>query len=126
MHELSLSYATVDLALESIANLAITRVNAVSVIAGELSGVSLEAFRFSFPIAAQGTLLEGCRLEIKVEAVTVFCPACQAIGTLSDIPSFRCPTCGAPTADVRSGKEFALQSIDIQTAEVSPDEYANR
>ena len=114
MHELSLSYATVDLVLESIADCGAKRVKTVSVIAGELSGVAVEAFRFSFPIAAEGTLLEGCDLNLEVEPVTVFCPACNEIRKLESIYSFRCATCGTPTSDIRSGKQFSLRSIEIE------------
>ena len=125
MHELSLSYATVETVLESIAELRVNRVKSISMIAGELSGVALDAFRFSFPIAAEGTQLEGCELQIKTEPVTVFCPACNSIGALCSIYSFRCPKCGEPTGDIRSGQQFAIQSIEIEPAEELQHEHAH-
>jgi hydrogenase nickel incorporation protein HypA/HybF len=81
---------------------------------GELSGIAVEAFRFSFPIAAEGTLWEGCDLQVEVEPVTLFCPPCKAIGKLESIYSFRCPSYGTPTADVRSGKELSLRSTELR------------
>lgn len=119
MHELSLSYATVETVLESIAELKVSRVKAVSVLAGELSGVAVEAFRFSFPIAAEGTLLEGCELQINTEPVTVFCPVCKVVAALPSIYHFRCPRCDEPTPDIRSGKQFTIQSIEIESVEAA-------
>lgn len=124
MHELSLSYATVDTVLESIVHLRVQRVKSITILAGELSGVSMDAFRFSFPIAAAGTVLEGAELHLETLPVSVFCPVCNNVGILPDIRRFRCPTCGLPTADLRGGKEFLVQAIEIENAEVPQDEHA--
>jgi hydrogenase nickel incorporation protein HypA/HybF len=43
--------------------------------------------------------------------VTVYCPACDETGELARAYEFRCPSCGAPTGDVRSGKELEVASI---------------
>ncbi len=125
MHELSLSYATVETVLESVAQHKIKRVKAVSLIVGELSGVSLDAFRFSFPIAAEGTVLEGCDLNIEVEPVTVYCPTCNATGKLASLTRFRCPVCDTPTADLVSGKQFSIVAIDVEMTDEPHNEYAN-
>ncbi len=117
MHELSLSYATVESVLESVASLNAARVISVTLVAGELSGVSIEAFRFSFPIAAAGTILEDTNLIIIGEPVRVFCSPCNQIGALASIQNFRCPVCGLPSGDIRSGEDFIIQSIEIETAE---------
>lgn len=126
MHELSLSYATVESVLESIANLNASRVISLTLVAGELSGVSIEAFRFSFPIAAAGTILEGVDLILNKEPVRIYCAACDEISALVSIQSFRCPACGRPSGDIRSGEDFIIQSIELETAEVTQDEHAHR
>lgn len=125
MHELSLSYATVESVLESIANLDACRVVSLTLSAGELSGVSIEAFRFSFPIAAAGTILEDAELIINSEPVSVFCRECNQTSPLVSIQSFRCPLCGLPSGDIRSGEDFLIQSIEIETAEVKQDEHTH-
>ena len=117
MHELSLSYATVESVLESVASLNASRVISLTLVAGELSGVSIEAFRFSFPIAAAGTILEDTTLIINSEPVRIFCAACDQVSPLASIQSFRCPLCGLASGDIRSGEDFIIQSIEIETAE---------
>lgn len=125
MHELSLSHAAVETVLESIASFKVVRVKSVSVIIGELSGVSIDAFRFAFPIACHGTLLEGCELEITVEKITVFCPTCNEIVELKSIRRFRCPNCDTLTGDLRSGKQFAVHSLDVELAGDSTHDHAH-
>ena len=125
MHELSLSYATVDSALESIAHLDAIRVKSITLTAGELSGVAIEAFRFSFPIAAAGTVFENAELIIHSEPVRVFCSACNSVTQLPDLQHFRCGACGLPTGDVRTGKDFCISAIEVETNEVPVHDYAH-
>lgn len=125
MHELSLSHAAVETVLESITNLKVARVKRVTAIIGELSGISLDAFRFAFPIAAADTLLEGCELLIQLEPVTVYCPKCNETVTLKSITSFRCPVCQTLTGDLRSGKQFSIYSIDVELDAEPINEYAH-
>ncbi|MBY0502444.1 MAG: hydrogenase maturation nickel metallochaperone HypA [Bryobacteraceae bacterium] len=117
MHELSLSYAMVDTVLESLVGMNVRRIVSVTVSAGELSGVSADALRFSFPIAAAGTLVEGVELKVESAPVTVYCGACDAIAPLASLQQFCCPTCGRPSADVRGGQHLVLQSIELEAEE---------
>ncbi len=117
MHELSVSYALVDSALQALNTAeghATPRVLSLTVLAGDLCGVSRDALRFSFPLAAAGTPLEGAALLIEPEAVTVFCRACNATSPLASLQSFRCPLCGLPTADLRSGEHIRLESMEVE------------
>ena len=125
MHELSLSYATVESALESIAELNPTSVTSITLRIGAFSGVAIEALRFSFPLAAAGTLLETANLIIEIEPVTVYCPACDRTATLESIQDFRCPICHQPTADIRAGNQLIIQSIEVETAEVPEHDHAH-
>lgn len=112
---MSLSCAMVDSVLESLAGMRVSRVVSITVSAGELSGVAHDALRFSFPLAAAGTILEGVELKIETEAVTVYCPACESIGPPVSLQKFRCVQCGRPTAHLRSGEHLLLQSIELET-----------
>ncbi len=123
MHELSLSYATVESALAAISHLDVKRVKKLILLAGDFSGVAIEAFRFSFPIAAAGTLLEGAELEIEREPVTIWCGRCRALQELPSVTRFRCPVCDEPSGDVRSGRDFVIGSLEVEEHE---HEHAHR
>lgn len=112
---MSLNCALVDLVLESLAGMEVQRIVSITISAGELSGVALDALRFSFPAAAAGTLLQGAGLNIETEAVTIYCPACDSVGPPVSLQDFRCLTCGQVSAALRSGEHLILKSIELET-----------
>src|SRR6185295_10786345 len=95
MHELSIAVSLIDMAAEEAERLGV-RVEALHVRLGPLSGVVSDALLFSFDLAAEGTAIEGARLEIEDVPVVVFCPACNEERQLPGIQSFQCPVCGTP------------------------------
>lgn len=116
MHELSIAVSLIDMAAEEAERLGV-RVEALNLRLGALSGVVREALLFSFDLAAEGTAIEGARLEIEEVPVAVFCPVCHEERTLPGIQDFRCPVCGAPTPDVIRGRELELATMEVSTKE---------
>lgn len=127
MHELSLSHSLVRCIEESLEASLSDRpalaVRRVHLAIGELSGVAIPALEFSFPIAAAGTLAAGATLVIRSVPVRVYCPHCDCDSELEDIQRFRCRHCGQPTAQVRSGREMEIESLEIEVEEAYA--YAN-
>jgi hydrogenase nickel incorporation protein HypA/HybF len=124
MHELSIAMGIVEAALEE-AERRLVQINAVHVRLGLLSGVVKDALLFSYEIACQDTPLQGSRLVVEDVPVTIFCAGCQSERTLSTIQQFACPICGAPTMDIRRGKEvevFALEVTDPEEQMKPPPE----
>lgn len=65
MHELSIAITLVELAGDAARSLGAARVNRVFVRLGTRAGVAAEALRFSFDLAAEGTMVQGARLELE-------------------------------------------------------------
>lgn len=120
MHELSISYATVEAVLEAIAPLRPKAVKSVRLTVGDLSGVAIEALRFAFPVAAAGTMLEQAELVIEREAVRVWCGECERESELPSLQSFLCPQCGSGKTSVRGGQDCLVRDIEVEE-----DEHAN-
>jgi len=116
MHELSIAISLIEMASEEAERLGV-RVAALNVRLGPLSGVVREALLFSFDLAAEGTAVEGARLEIEEVPVVVFCPACAAERPLPGCQDFRCPVCGTPTPQVVSGRELELATMEVTVIE---------
>ncbi len=117
MHELSIAQSLVDVVTETATDAGATRVEAVHLRLGALSGVVREALEFCYELATKGTLLEGSRLLIEDLPVRVFCANCQQELELPDLTAFRCPVCGALTADIRQGKELEVRSVELLVEE---------
>lgn len=121
MHELSLAMSLIDAACEEAGRLGDVRIEALHLRLGALSGVVREALEFSFDLAAEGTAIEGARLQIEEVPVIVFCPACRAERELPGLQSFRCPVCAAETPDVVRGRELELIGLELAEEAISSE-----
>ncbi|HHY55448.1 MAG TPA: hydrogenase maturation nickel metallochaperone HypA [Chloroflexi bacterium] len=121
MHELSIAYNLVEIAHEAARSAGALRVNAVHLRLGALSGVVEDALRFSFPIAAVGTLVEGAALVIEPVAVQIYCDHCATSHTLTPPFVFRCPVCEQPVTRLLHGRELQIESIEIEETETELD-----
>jgi hydrogenase nickel incorporation protein HypA/HybF len=120
MHELSIAVSLIEVATEEARRLGGVRVEALHLRLGPLSGVVREALLFSFELAAEGTPIEGARLEIEEVPVVVFCPACGEERELPSLQNFQCPICKMPTPDVIRGRELELTALEV-TDHATPD-----
>jgi hydrogenase nickel incorporation protein HypA/HybF len=117
MHELSIAMGIVDAALDESRRRGV-QVSAVHFRLGALSGVVKDALLFSYEVACQDTPLQGSQLIVEDVPVIVFCPQCQQERELQSVQLFACPECGAPTMDVRRGKELEVFALEVQEEEV--------
>jgi hydrogenase nickel incorporation protein HypA/HybF len=77
MHELSIAMSVIDLAAEE-ARQRGSRVLAVHLRLGPLSGVVPQALASAFELAREGTELADCRLVMEDVPITIYCPTCAA------------------------------------------------
>ena len=120
MHALSIAHSIVSQAAQAAQRAGASRVVAVRIAVGALSGVSGDALLFSYDVATEDTPLAGSRLEIRDVPAMIHCTTCQRAVELPDIQSFRCPVCGEPSADVRGGRELEIESLEVED-ETVPD-----
>ena len=114
MHELSIAQSIVEGACEEALRHPNSRVSAVHLQLGELSGVVKEALLFSYGLVCEGTRLEGSRLEIEEVGALVFCENCRAERQLNTIQQFCCPVCLEPTPNVVKGRELLITGLEIE------------
>lgn len=113
MHELSIALSIVDLASSEAIEQGATRVSAVHLKIGALSGVVEDALRFSYELACEGTKLEDSRLVIEQIQPAIFCSTCNAERTLDDTQYLRCLVCGSLALDFLRGKELELVALEL-------------
>lgn len=114
MHELSLATAMIEQLENALEREGGSRIQRITVRIGALSGVEREPFEFAFPLAAEGTAAEGCRLEIEETPVTIECAACGKTGEAEPI-DLSCPHCGAADTQVTGGREFTVRQMEIES-----------
>ncbi len=110
MHELTITKNIVDIALEAAKE---RKVKEITIVLGELSSVVEDSIRFCFGLVAEGTTAEGAVLAfVKVPAL-VRCGNCSHQFGL-DEGDWTCPACGSSGAEIIHGREFYIESIEVE------------
>lgn len=117
MHELSIAYSLVELASQSAREAGATRVHAVHLRLGALSGVVRGALEFSYEIATADTPLAGSALVIRELPVLIYCANCAQDVELASVQRFRCPHCDTTSGEIRQGRELEIEFIEIDAPE---------
>jgi hydrogenase nickel incorporation protein HypA/HybF len=113
MHELSIALSILDLVGEE-AERRGARIVAVHLRLGPLSGVVKDALLSAYELAREGTPFAASALRVEEVPVETWCPACAALRRPA-FPELCCPACGAPTPEVRGGRELEVVALEIET-----------
>lgn len=113
MHEMSLCEGVLQILEESSISQGYLRVKKVWLEIGDLSGVEVEAMRFSFDAVMRGTLAEGALLEIIRSPGEAWCMACAkrvAVKQRFD----QCPECGGYQLQVTGGDQMRIKELEVE------------
>ncbi len=113
MHELPVTQAILDMALHAAQQAGGQRILAIDLVIGGLSGIVDDSVQFYFDILSQGTPAENARLCFRREPARAVCPDCgHAYDAAPPLAPF-CPACGGLHVQVSGGRQFYLESIEI-------------
>lgn len=109
MHELGITRNIVAIVSEHAKGRKVTR---VALDVGRLSGVMSQAIRFSFDVAAQGTPIQGARLEINDIEGRGRCRTCGAEFVTPEI--FTPCVCGSRDIERLAGEELKIREFEFE------------
>ena len=112
---MSITREIVEIVTDSLAEYPGSSVTSVTLRIGVHSGVVPEAIWFCFPLASEGTQVEGATLEIETVPLRVRCHEC-CTGPV-ETESMQCPACGSTRISVESGRELDISAIDLELRE---------
>jgi hydrogenase nickel incorporation protein HypA/HybF len=112
MHEMSICLSVVEALKEQAKVHSYSRVKAVWLEIGPLSGVEPESLLFCFDAVAQGTLAEGAKLEIVQTPVVAWCMTCSKNVNLESRFD-GCPECGGRQLQITGGNELRIKSLEV-------------
>jgi hydrogenase nickel incorporation protein HypA/HybF len=124
MHEMSITQAMLDMALEHAKGQRITDINLQ---VGRMSGIVPESVEFYFEYLSQGTLAEGATLHFETVPLEMTCVDCGRQADLSDwaydppraimIEALaRGCECGSNNLRVTGGTGFHMLSLEVEAA----------
>lgn len=113
MHEYAVTENVVDIVCRHATEAGAHRVRRVYLVVGELSTIIDESVQFYFDFISEGTVAEGAELCFRRVNVEVECGACGHVWQPADA-DWTCPQCGQAQARVRAGREFYVESIEVE------------
>ena len=113
MHEMSLCEGVLQVLEDHARTQAFTRVKAVWLEIGALSGVELDAMRFSFDAVMRDSLADGAQLEIIEIPGQAWCLTCAE--TVQVKQRFdQCPKCESYQLQVVAGDEMRIKELEVE------------
>ncbi|MDR0234436.1 MAG: hydrogenase maturation nickel metallochaperone HypA [Zoogloeaceae bacterium] len=112
MHEMSLVESVLLLVEETARREKANRVTAVVLEIGALASVELEALRFCFEVARNGSIAADAVLEIQEIPGQGWCLPCGKAVTLARLGD-TCPACGSGQVQPTTGTEMRVKEIEI-------------
>lgn len=116
MHELSITESILDASLTEASRHNAVKIRTIRLLLGAFSGIVPECIQMYLDLLSEGTIAEGARVEAVVLPLKVRCRDC---GRESEITCshIACPFCDSLRLEILSGKEFLLDSLEIDTDE---------
>lgn len=115
MHELGIMANVLDVALECAVQNDVKKIRAVNLEIGELSDIVPKIAQDFFGFIARGTIAENASLNIVKIPARIRCRDCGEEDDLDvDHPSFTCIECGSKSLQLISGREYRIESIEVE------------
>ncbi|MBU0512773.1 MAG: hydrogenase maturation nickel metallochaperone HypA [Chloroflexi bacterium] len=116
MHELPITQNILAIALRYGQTANATKITDLYLVIGQLSSVVDESVQFYWPIISAGTIAEEAQLHFQRVPAELQCLDCNTTYPLDCGELTPCPQCDGMRVKVVAGKEFQLESIEIETS----------
>jgi hydrogenase nickel incorporation protein HypA/HybF len=113
MHEYPITLKIIEIAEAHARKENASRVVKVNLVVGDYSGFIGESISMYFNHISEGTLCEGAQIAIRRVVPQLKCKSCGEYFTRRPF-SFECPHCGEEGGPTEIGKEFYIESIEVQ------------
>lgn len=114
MHELAVTEGILKIAIEASQQNGARRISAIHLVIGELSSIVDDSVQFYFDLLSKDTLAENAALRFRREPMIVICLDCAYQFNASAPLEPQCSQCGSARLQVRGGREFFIESIEVE------------
>ena len=114
MHELSVTEGILNAALDEARKCGASKIIQIKRVMGELSGIVPECVQEYFDLLGEDTAADGARLDFTVLPAMLCCRGCGNKFRMEHM-RLRCPVCLSGKVNIIQGKEFYLESLEIET-----------
>jgi len=112
MHELPVTQSILDIALRHAGKA--SRITRINLVIGDLSSIVGESVKFYWDMLSKDTIAEGANLHFRRIRTRFNCADCEHKYEPTDSKDFICPECGSEQVRIIAGKEFKMESIEVE------------
>lgn len=113
MHEFAITQGILDVAVKGALDQEAKRIKVIHLSIGSMTDIVGDCVEFYFDELSKGTVAQGARLEIKRIEARARCGNCSLEFSPSEL-MFQCPECGQFGAEIITGKELEVASIEVE------------
>lgn len=113
MHEMAITTSMLDLVLAEATKAGASKVVAVNVVIGEMSGVVDRFIQTNFDLMSRGTPAEGAALSFRNVPKQARCRKCAHVFHPANI-CWACPECQSAEFEIITGNELYVESIEVE------------
>ena len=114
MHELAVTENILDIAIRHASKAGADRITDIDIVIGNLSSIIDDSVSFYWDIISKDTIAQGAQLHFKRLPTLIQCLDCL-IQFQPEGEFVCCPSCKSQKIRVVQGKEFFLESIQIES-----------
>jgi len=113
MHEYAVTQSMLDTVVREAGKSGAKKITEIRLVIGDLSTILDESVQLYFDLLSEGTIAQGAKLIFKRIAARFLCKEC---GNDFEKPArgFDCPKCGGFALPTEVGREFYIESIDVE------------
>jgi hydrogenase nickel incorporation protein HypA/HybF len=113
MHELPVTQNLLEIALRHAQQSTAQRILSLNIVLGQYATIVDDSVQFYWDLIAQGTIAEGAKLNFIRIPAKLLCQDCNWQYT-PDEDNLACPSCQSTHVKIIAGREFFLESIDVE------------
>lgn len=113
MHELSVCGSIAGIVTRHAAG---RTVKVINVRVGQLRQIVPDTLAYCWELVSADTPLAGSRISIEPVPARIRCRACEHVTDIGTVPVFACGGCGGFDAEVVSGEEFLVTSLELESS----------
>jgi hydrogenase nickel incorporation protein HypA/HybF len=113
MHEMAVTQSILEIAIKHARQAGASRILQINLVIGEMSGIVDDSVQFYLDFLSKDTMAEGAKLVFERRPAVYRCRECETTFD-SDGLEWSCPACDALAFEVISGREFQIDSIEVE------------
>jgi hydrogenase nickel incorporation protein HypA/HybF len=113
MHELPVTESILDIVTRHAGKAGANRVTHINLVIGQLASIVDDSVQFYWDIIAKDSLAEGAQLHFRRIPLEMTCLDCQS-RFQPEQDCYACPECGSSRLQITAGREFYVESIDVE------------